>query len=66
MGTGQELSYGHSHGKAVLFPSAGSAALANVTPAGPCQDAIVPGGADHSVTMTVVGTVILSGTVDVR
>ena len=33
---------------------------------GPCQDAIVPGGADHSVTMTVVGTVILSGTVDVR
>jgi len=33
---------------------------------GPCQDAIVPGGANQSVTMTVVGTVILSGTVDVR
>jgi len=33
---------------------------------GPCQDAIVPGGANQSVTMTVVGTVILSGTVDVK
>ena len=28
---------------------------------GPCQDAIVPGGADRSVTMTVVGTVISRG-----
>jgi len=34
--------------------------------AGPCQDAIIPGGADHSVTMTVVGSVILSDVVAVR
>ena len=44
----------------------GSVIRLNAAVSGPCQDAIVPGGADHSVTMTVVGTVILSGTVDVR
>ena len=33
----------------------------NAAVAGPCQDAIVPGGANQSVTMTVVGTVISRG-----